>query len=92
MKSKLTLRGDRNQCPTCGLLFNSSNAFDKHRTGSHGVDRRCLTVPEMEDKGMVLNKDGFWVGSQRPEESILRHPRGATAADLGGTLATLHAH
>jgi hypothetical protein len=91
MKTKLTLRGDRNQCPTCRLHFNSTHAFEKHRTGSYGIDRRCLTVPEMGAKGMVLNRDGFWVGSQRPEESILRSPRGATAADLGSTLATLRA-
>lgn len=92
MKSKLTLRGDRNQCPTCGLYLNSTHAFEKHRTGTYGVDRRCLTVPEMEAKGMVINKDGFWMTKTRSTDSIPRSPSGATAADLGSTRATLRAH
>jgi hypothetical protein len=92
MKSKLTLRGDRNQCPACHCYFNSTTAFEKHRTGSYGVDRRCLTVPEMEDKGMVINEAGFWMTKSRPTESIPRSPSGSTAANLGGTQATLHDH
>lgn len=62
----VALRGDRNQCSGCGLLFNSSRAFDKHRTGDHGKDRRCMTPDEMTAKGMVLGKDGFWRGSAMP--------------------------
>lgn len=92
MKTKLTLRGDRNQCPTCRLYFNSTHAFEKHRTGTYGIDRRCLTAPEMQAKNMTINKDGFWMTKSRPTESIPRSPRGATAADLGSTLATLRAH
>lgn len=57
----MNLTGDRNQCPTCKKYFNSSIAFDKRRTGQHGVDRRCRTTEEMEARGMVLCKDGFWV-------------------------------
>jgi len=78
MKSKPTLNGgprltgDRNQCPTCHLYFNSSHAFEKHRTGSYGIDRRCLSASEMEAKGMVTNKAGFWIGNPRSQESILR--------------------
>jgi hypothetical protein len=64
MKAK-NLRGDRNQCPGCGQLFNSTIAFDKHRTGLHaGNARRCLSVDEMLAKGMVLREDGFWRGSE----------------------------
>lgn len=59
MKKNLT--GQRNECPGCGLYFNSNKAFDKHRTGKHGVDRRCRTEQEMLDKGMALNQAGFWV-------------------------------
>lgn len=60
------LRGDRNQCPSCGEFFNSSHAFDKHRTGSFGrlgvpSSRRCLTVPEMVGKGHEKNYAGFWI-------------------------------
>ena len=66
----VTLRGDRNQCTGCGLLFNSSHAFEKHRTGAHGIDRRCLTADEMTAKGMVLGADNFWRGSAMPSELI----------------------
>ncbi len=71
----MKLRGDRNQCPTCGLYFNSTNAFEKHRTGAIGIDRRCRTQAEMLERGMVLGADGFWRGSARPEEL---HTQGAT--------------
>ena len=64
MKAK-NLRGDRNQCAACGLLFNSTAAFDKHRTGEHANNgRRCLTPDEMHSKGMVRRNDGFWRGSE----------------------------
>lgn len=66
----MKLTGDRNQCPGRGRYFNSSAAFDKHRTGAHGVDRRCLTEREMRDKGMALGASGFWVGSPRPQETL----------------------
>lgn len=55
-----TLRGDRNQCPGCSEYFNSSHAFDKHRTGEHQDNgRRCLTATEMTAKGMFVGSDGF---------------------------------
>lgn len=60
------LHGDRNQCAGCACYFNSSFAFDKHRTGEHGVNRRCLSVSEMIAKGMVEGADGFWRGSAMP--------------------------
>jgi len=60
--SRPKLAGDRNQCPGCGELFNSNSAFDKHRTGAHGVDRRCLTAQQMLTRGMVLGADRFWRG------------------------------
>ncbi|ADC45141.1 hypothetical protein Rmet_6534 [Cupriavidus metallidurans CH34] len=66
---KLHLTGDRNQCPTCRLYFNSTSAFDKHRVGTWD-DRRCLTVPEMEALGMAINKAGFWVGRPRSGNAI----------------------
>lgn len=68
---KPSLTGDRNQCPSCSLHFRSSKAFDKHRTGQFGIDRRCLTVPEMEVKGMSTNSQGFWITEQYRTESIL---------------------
>jgi len=54
------LSGDRNQCAGCGEMFNSSAAFDKHRTGAFGVDRRCRTPDEMRKVGMS-NDGGWWI-------------------------------
>jgi len=65
---KAKVRGDRNQCAGCGELFNSSFAFDKHRTGEFGTKRRCLTVDEMLDKGMGKNTSGYWVSSLREDD------------------------
>ena len=56
-----TLTGQRNQCQGCHEYFNSNKAFDKHRTGEFGKDRRCRTPEEMLEKGMSLNKAGFWI-------------------------------
>lgn len=64
----MKLTGDRNQCPGCSVYFNSTRAFEKHRVGSHGVDRRCLTPTEMLQRGMAQNAAGFWVGSPMSDE------------------------
>lgn len=66
----VVLRGDRNKCPTCGEYFNSTHAFEKHRTGEFGKDRRCRTRDEMFSKGMHLGADGFWRGSKRDEFAV----------------------
>jgi len=60
------LSGQRNQCPGCSVLFNSNAAFDKHRTGQFGVDRRCRTEAEMIAAGMAKRADGFWVTAFNP--------------------------
>jgi hypothetical protein len=52
------LKGNHNQCQGCKEYFNSTGAFDKHRTGKHGVDRRCMTTEEMIAKGFSLNAAG----------------------------------
>ena len=60
------LSGDHNQCPGCGELFNSTYAFDSHRTGAHsGNRRRCLTVDEMRGQGMEKNQGGWWTTAPR---------------------------
>jgi len=59
----MKLGSQRNQCQGCKQYFNSTGAFDKHRTGKHGVNRRCMTPEEMTAKGMSINKDGFWITS-----------------------------
>lgn len=64
----MNLTGDRCQCPTCKEYFNSTLAFDKHRTGSHKNNtRRCMDIEEMEGLGMSKNKNGFWVTKKRPQ-------------------------
>jgi uncharacterized C2H2 Zn-finger protein len=65
----MKLTGQRNQCPTCGEFFRSNAAFDKHRTGRHGVDRRCMTVEEMQANRMAKNAAGFWVTALNPKFS-----------------------
>jgi hypothetical protein len=62
------LSGDRNQCPACSKYFNSSLAFEKHRTGQFGIDRRCMTTEEMLEKGMSEKIDGFWITKKKPIE------------------------
>ena len=61
------LRGDRNQCQGCKEYFNSTGAFEKHRTGQYGVDRRCRTPEEMIAKGFSLNATGYWIASKMPD-------------------------
>ena len=77
----MKLTGDRNQCQGCKQHFNSTAAFDKHRTGDFGVSRRCLTEAEMLAKGMDRNAAGFWVGSPMPRAALPwtagRHDQGS---------------
>lgn len=62
----MTLTGDRNRCTVCSLYFNSTAAFDKHRVGAYGKDRRCLPVIDMVKRGMVQNAHGFWCTKANP--------------------------
>lgn len=62
----MRLTGQKSLCRACGLYFNSTAAFDKHRTGQHGKDRRCMTVDEMKAKGMATNGRGYWVTALNP--------------------------
>lgn len=72
------LTGNRNQCQGCKQYFNSVTAFDKHRVGEHGVDRRCRTPEEMTALGMLINHAGFWIrkkydghmDTRSPEQSV----------------------
>lgn len=65
-----TLTGDRCKCSACGLLFNSTNAFDNHRRGSYGVDRRCLSPAELTAKRCAPNEAGFW---RQPMQEPTKH-------------------
>lgn len=73
----MKLRGDRCQCGKCELYFNSTAAFDAHRTGKN-EDRRCMSIEEMQARGMAQKDDGFWVTklggnywAAQPENAIL---------------------
>lgn len=63
------LSGDHNECPSCGKLFNSTRAFEKHRYGEWGNEhythakRRCLSESEMLEKGMAISSTGWWISS-----------------------------
>src|SRR6202020_1599788 len=62
----LTLRGDHGQCAACREYFNSTYAFDAHRTGRYTpMERRCLSPDEMRSKGMSLSSTGFWISKPR---------------------------
>ena len=66
----MKLSGDRNQCQSCKLYFNSTAAFDKHRHGTFTPpQRRCLTIIEMVEKGMDKNAKGFWISAKNPKWS-----------------------
>jgi hypothetical protein len=80
---EIKLTGERNECPSCGELFNSNKAFDAHRRGKFGVPspegRHCLTPEQMTGKGMAKNAKGFWVTELMPQNA----PRGFRADDPG---------
>ena len=57
----------RNQCRGCGQYFKSNTAFEAHRTGKYGEDRRCKPTEEIIASGYRLNKDRYWAGEPRPE-------------------------
>lgn len=65
-ESRLT--GDRNQCRACRQYFNSTNAFDKHRTGEFNDSRTCLSTDEMLARGFGKTSDGFWLAPVMPED------------------------
>ena len=74
----MKLTGQRNQCQSCKQYFNSNTAFDMHRTGKHGVDRRCRTPDEMTAKGMCVNTHGFWVSEAMSQELRSKHETAKT--------------
>jgi hypothetical protein len=66
----ILLKNDRNQCQGCKEYFNSTFAFDGHRTGQHGVDRRCRTPEEMTGRGYSKNRFGLWITNTMPTSLI----------------------
>lgn len=80
----IVLMGDRNQCQGCKEYFNSTYAFDGHRTGKHGVDRRCRTPEEMTERGYSKNRFGLWITNTMPK-SLLEKITGEKHADTAVT-------
>ncbi len=71
----MKLAGEKNQCQACKAYFKSNTGFDKHRTGSHGAERRCRTPDEMRAVGMSVNSEGWWIASTMSPEAIARRTR-----------------
>ena len=85
----MKLTGRRNQCQGCKQYFNSTTAFDLHRTGDHGVNRRCRTPAEMEKIGMLINDAGFWITEKR-NDFMDEGSSEQSDADEGRATAPLH--
>ena len=68
------LNGDHCQCSACGEYFNSTYAFDKHRTGIYmpAGQRRCRAAFEMRNIGMDQNAAGWWISSVNTDSSVRR--------------------
>ena len=75
----MKLSGDRCQCRGCMEYFNSTAAFDKHRKGQHGTDRRCLPEQEMRGIGMDKNAAGYWITAKMPVRPVYAFGSGKRA-------------
>ena len=67
------------ECIGCLRLFRGVPAFDAHRTGRHGGNRRCMTDAEMIAAGLALDEREVWawVGEiGRPRQKPPIHPAG----------------
>lgn len=63
MTTRMT--GQTSLCPTCGLLFTSTSAFDQHRRGSYDISaphygRKCLDEAALRAKGMAPDEKNRW--------------------------------
>lgn len=81
---KLTLKGERCYCPTCGKYFSRISVFDMHRTGHYGGGGRCMTTEEMQAKGMKPDAIGVWRGPGKhpDQECRLQLERGDQIAEI----------
>ena len=85
--------------PACGLIFSSLSAFDMHQVGEYSKPRydatghrvigripstrRCLSIAEMQARGMVQNEKGWWMTGYADEADLARLAalRGKRASD-----------
>lgn len=59
----MKLTGDRNQCPTCGEFFDTTEDFDLHRYGAWR-ERKCKDPNSM--RYMEKDQWGFWKDVREP--------------------------
>lgn len=52
-------RGTPTECAACGAVFAGVGPFDDHRTGIHGVDRRCVSVADLT-ASFGVDPRGYW--------------------------------
>jgi hypothetical protein len=86
----MKLGHSRNQCGACSEYFNSTSAFEMHRTGVIGVNRRCMTPQEMEAKKMSKNTDGFWVTKVFDRDALRRKLNEDTIHNENGDSDRVH--
>ena len=86
----MKLGHSRNQCAGCSEYFNSTAAFEMHRTGKFGVNRRCITPQEMEAKKMAKNADGFWVTRAFDSDALRRKLNEDTIHNENGDQDRVH--
>lgn len=65
----------RSHCPVCCRTFSCDSAADKHRTGTHGVDRRCANPA---DVGLAARTKPYgqlwgWPGNDDYDPAARRH-------------------
>src|SRR5262249_51158507 len=85
-----TQRRPLNRCRSCGKDFGGVTAFDRHRVGNHAYEyshdqpdgRRCLTDPEMKQRGMYLNSSGRWSQPHNGLSERLGSPAQATETPI----------
>ncbi len=82
------------ECLGCGALFLGVPAFDAHRVGRHGHDRRCATTADMLGAGLAQDERGVWVwasevGKPRPKPPIRSaSPSGTPETQKTGNTST----
>jgi len=86
MKSP-NLTGKRCLCRGCGERFNSVKSFDRHRV-DRTEGRRCLLPSEMRQRGMKLNRQGFWLGESMPKHRLHASASPSAAAPASDPIAT----
>jgi len=71
----VSMKPARSQCGNCHEVFNGVPAFDEHRTGSFAHrTRRCLSVQEIQAKGMTRDEKGQWTLLEMQEAPWYKAP------------------